>query len=646
MSDTKSVVIATFGRFNPIHVGHAKIFNVILDLKKKYESQGWKTRACIYMSSSHDSKKNPLSPQDKEKWGKKIFKGVEVKAIKGSMIDVARMNTGATKLVFVIGSDRTPTANALFPKYNHKEYDFDEVEIYSKGLERFDADSDDLTSAAQYSASKMRKFATDENFEAFKKGMDFKGQSGSKASNLTDDEVKKVYNAVRAGLGLSVIKEDHRLMRFTEFREEVSTDALGSCLMEAVVNKHSTHIEELIFTNGKKGLTNAIEGMRYIVKTIGEGNPSGVSTKIDGAPAVFFGYDADGKFFVSSKGIAAKTPKVNYTDADIAKNHAGGVVAKLKDALKHLPAVTPKAKSGNDYFAFQGDLLFGAGDKKTVKNPTTGVDCIAFHPNTIMYTVEKTSPIGKAIDAAKFGIAIHTKYKWDGVDPKTFDVCAYGISKSEFPLAARSKDVFLIDTVSNLVAGASSTFSDGEVGVIDTALKSAESLGNSVNWNVMTNEGSSEIAPLIMQFVNTYIRKNIKMPDASRRVEEFLGWIEEKYMKDFGSKKTKRGQDAATARYAPMRNLNKFKSDLEKFFLMFDHLTTAKLAILNKLNDLTLYNNFVITNKGDMIKVGDEGFVLSATDAKGCKLVDRYTFSKFNFSGGDGAGDIVKGWSK
>ena len=62
-----------------------------------------------------------------------------------------------------------------------------------------------------------------------------------------------------------------------------------------------------------------------------------VTVKWDGAPAVFAGTNPEnGKFFVATKSLFNKTPKINYTNADIDRNHGGGLADKLKVALANL----------------------------------------------------------------------------------------------------------------------------------------------------------------------------------------------------------------------------------------------------------------------------------------------------------------------
>ena len=103
-------------------------------------------------------------------------------------------------------------------------------------------------------------------------------------------------------------------------------------------NTHLEHLEDDILNNGVSGGRNAINFLLSL-KDMLQGRSRGkfnVTVKWDGAPAIFAGTNPDnGKFFVGSKSIFNKTPKINYTDADIDANHAGGLAAKLKAALKY-----------------------------------------------------------------------------------------------------------------------------------------------------------------------------------------------------------------------------------------------------------------------------------------------------------------------
>ena len=106
-------------------------------------------------------------------------------------------------------------------------------------------------------------------------------------------------------------------------------------------NTHMEHIEDNVLNGGVDGARQSINYLRALRDMLSGNSKSGVnvSTKWDGAPAIFAGTDpSDGKFFVAKKGVFNKTPKVYKTPADIDADTSGDLSDKLKLALKHLPA--------------------------------------------------------------------------------------------------------------------------------------------------------------------------------------------------------------------------------------------------------------------------------------------------------------------
>ena len=122
-------------------------------------------------------------------------------------------------------------------------------------------------------------------------------------------------------------------------------------------NVHMTHLEDLVF-EGSDRTEEAISFIEEIAKML-DGNSkskTNATVKWDGAPAIFCGTNPEnGKFFVASKSLFNKTPKINYTIGDIRKNHKGGVADKLAVALKYLKKLPIKG-------ILQGDMMFGPGD--------------------------------------------------------------------------------------------------------------------------------------------------------------------------------------------------------------------------------------------------------------------------------------------
>jgi nicotinic acid mononucleotide adenylyltransferase len=188
----KGSVVVSFGRFNPITVGHEKLANKVIS-----EAVRRKADAAIYMSHSQDSKKNPLSYEQKVSLGKKAFGGVVKKSNARTLIEVAKELSGKYEnLIVVVGQDRVREFETLVNKYNGKEYNFNSIEIVSAG-ER-DPDADDVTGM---SASKMRSLAAEGNMEAFKQGLPQKLKSSA----------KKVYDMVRDGMNINESLDEEAL---------------------------------------------------------------------------------------------------------------------------------------------------------------------------------------------------------------------------------------------------------------------------------------------------------------------------------------------------------------------------------------------------------------------------------------------------
>ncbi len=183
--------VITFGRFNPMHTGHEKLVNKILEIARKE-----KATAKIYMSHTQDKKKNPLSYDDKLHYAKIAFGSIVTESNAKTIIQVAKeLQNEFKNLIVVVGKDRISEFETLLSKYNGKEFQFDEINVVSGGDR--DPDSDDITGM---SASKMRSFAQLGNFEMFKKGLPTKLKS----------HAEYIYKAVREGSGLMEDLEEER----------------------------------------------------------------------------------------------------------------------------------------------------------------------------------------------------------------------------------------------------------------------------------------------------------------------------------------------------------------------------------------------------------------------------------------------------
>lgn len=182
-----------FGRFNPPTVGHDKLLK-----SAKRISAGGDVK--IYPSRTQDPKKNPLDPDMKISFMKKMFPDFKEIIINDdnmrSIFDVLinANEEGYSSVNIVVGSDRQAEFDNLAQKYNGNLYNFDLINVVSAGVR--DADSDGVEGM---SASKMRKAVMDDDFDSFRRGT---------PKTLDDAETQALFNAVRQGMGVKKKKKE------------------------------------------------------------------------------------------------------------------------------------------------------------------------------------------------------------------------------------------------------------------------------------------------------------------------------------------------------------------------------------------------------------------------------------------------------
>ena len=387
-------------------------------------------------------------------------------------------------------------------------------------------------------------------------------------------------------------------------------------------NTHLEHLEDDIINYGAVGGRNAVNFLKSIRDML-VGNSSGkvnVSVKWDGAPAIFCGSNPEnGKFFVGTKSVFNVTPKVNYTNSDIRKNHDGNLATKLIVALKEL-------KKLNIRGVVQGDLLFTPGEIK--KATIRGVPHIAFTPNTITYAVPSDSDLAGKILRAKIGIIFHTTYTGGTLQTMKAN---YGVNISQF---GNVPSVFYSDASYRDVSG-NVLFTKAESDRFDAILRMAEGslLKSTKLLNLFATQTSDlSLAFRLKTFFNTYVREGETLANTKAIVAKF-----EKYYSDviddiINSKKTRATKD----KYAQIRD--KGISDLQKYsveiyFAVATYLSliTAKNILVSKLDKVGQIGTFFQTDDGYQV-TSPEGYVAVDRVGKAVKLVDRLTFSRRNFT--------------
>ena len=391
-------------------------------------------------------------------------------------------------------------------------------------------------------------------------------------------------------------------------------------------NTHLEHLEDDIINRGSAGGVNAINFLKSVRDMLAGNSGAKINTTVkwDGAPAIICGVNPEnGKFFVGTKSVFNVTPKINYTTADIRKNHSGAVAQKLSVCLNHLSSLNIKQ-------ILQGDLLF-TNDKKMAA--IRGEKMITFTPNTITYAVQADSSIGKKIARAKMGIVFHTMYT--GKDMKSLNASFGNVKGSGnsrvFVASAAYKD----DT-------GSITFTKGELAKFDAQLRMAEgSLGKASKiLDEMTKRATDPLSVgfRLKAFFNHYIRNNKgSMAKVAVLQDMFRDYYENVLKTEIDQRKTEKAKQKYRDILANgLKFINQNKSGL--YMAIASHVTlgNAKNTLIQKMNQIQQIGHYIKTGTGYRV-TAPEGYVAVDRVAGAVKIVDRLEFSRANFT-------LPKGW--
>lgn len=394
------------------------------------------------------------------------------------------------------------------------------------------------------------------------------------------------------------------MLSFTEYLTEAAST-------EETTKKqtHLEHPEDLSFDShdGVATADSHLRGLSDYLLGKKRGAPSMVSKKVDGAPAVHFTKDNEGRIGVATKSMFNKTPKINYTPEDIERNHADspGLVKILKAALEHGPKILPKdMKPGEIY---KGDVLFG-GDRPASKK---GKD-VSFQPNLLRYSVPSSSPEGAKIKNAKFGIAMHTKFNPDG--------SATALTPKDKAKFQDHPDVYNMSTD---VESNPSNYTPNEQREFEDNMEKARRAYSQVEPDTYDKLAGHQVT--LRTHVNDMVRKG-----GEPSFQGYMDFLTKKHQKDVDSVKTQAAKDRKIKAHSDaIQNITQNQKQLEKVIDLHKHLRAAKKVLLgvmakNSKEKVELPNGEATTH---------EGYVTTMPDGSVVKHVDRDEFSKHNLGG-------------
>ena len=270
-----STLTVVFGRFNPPTVGHEKLLKSADGMA---EGDDFK----VYPSRTQDPKKNPLDPDMKVSYMKKMFPDYEENIINDpnmkSIFDVlvAANEDGYENINIVVGADRQAEFENLAQKYNGELYEFKLIRVISAGAR--DAEAEGVEGM---SASKMRKAVSENDFAAFRRGT---------PKTLDDGDTQALFDAVRSAMGIKKKKDvaemwqiapkfDHKGLREQYVNDKIYrigdiVENLNTGLIGRIIRRGTNHLicltkEDYMFKSWIRDVMEAV---------VNYPGPSGVSS--------------------------------------------------------------------------------------------------------------------------------------------------------------------------------------------------------------------------------------------------------------------------------------------------------------------------------------------------------------------------------
>ena len=357
-------------------------------------------------------------------------------------------------------------------------------------------------------------------------------------------------------------------------------------LRDRIVNQSMTvliegarieHPEDLIFSQGSKGALQAVTMLKQLPSKAQD-----ITIKWDGKPAIIFGRQ-NGEFFLTDKagytakgynGIA-KSPEELERIMNMRPGDRTGLINMYKAIWSSLESATP---SGDAWF--MGDLLY-AGTPNITNN------MITFTPNTVTYSINATSDLGKKIAQSKFGIAVHTANgsPFDNMGVfKAGDIQFFGPKMQDAPKIDIPEDIL------NKIASNVSANAQAIDGLFDPA--------------TLRELKMADLPALMKSFANQKVREG----NFNNMASQFLQFA-----------KTK----VTDVKYQRMEQyVSKNMQAVLVIFNIFNTIAVAKTQVIRALDSQG--SGIQASVDGE---AGHEGYV-----SAGLKLVDRLRFSRANFA--------------
>lgn len=401
-------------------------------------------------------------------------------------------------------------------------------------------------------------------------------------------------------------------------------------------NTHLEHVEDELINHGTTGVERALGMYIGLLDTL-QGHaaePVDITTKWDGAPAIFAGTDpADGKFFVGTKAVFGKIPKMNKRITDINRNHGdvkrGDSTQDKSQLRKKLKAAFKSLKNiGIEGYVLQGDMLY---TKDSIREATIdGENHIVFKPNTITYAVPVESDLAKKIKSTDMGIVFHTMYTGG---PTIHDMSAsFGFKADRL---TPHSSVWFDDATFKDVSG-QVQLTPEETATIRELIRECKNhfwqVKDVIDF-VNIKDQISDLKVELKAHINSAIKTQGQFEaDPAKFANSFIDRYIDKSERAIAKLKTETGQiRKRQAMEAGVLFLEQNRTNIEMMYDLYIKLMKIKNVFVTKLSNLRAMDSFIEQEDGSFQVTKPEGFVAVDHIGNAVKLVDRLEFSKANF---------------
>jgi hypothetical protein len=192
---TKGVLNIVFGRFNPPTVAHQELMDTAAQISAEEGGD-----YIIVPSRSFDPKKNPLDPDTKIFFMRKLFPDHGERIVNDpnqiTIFDTLKKahNDGYAGVRIVCGNTRAKDFENLSNTYNGQLYQFDIIEVFPVG--EVDADDKEINGIT---SSRMRLAAAEGDFVTFRNLI---------PPSIPRKEIIQLFDLVRQGMGIEEIQQE------------------------------------------------------------------------------------------------------------------------------------------------------------------------------------------------------------------------------------------------------------------------------------------------------------------------------------------------------------------------------------------------------------------------------------------------------